>query len=92
MYPLVGSGALRERQHQRRRRPRRFSKLALVALLNVQLNILVHARPIVRLQNSFFCFEDAVVAGEDVAVSVAENVWDDISRSHDDDPFFRRVF
>ncbi len=60
MYHLIGGGALRERRHQRRRQPRRFSKLALVTLLNVQLNILVHARPIVQLQNSFFRFEDAV--------------------------------
>jgi hypothetical protein len=92
MYLLIRGGALQEQRHQRRRQPRRFSKLALVTLLNVQLNILVHARPIVRLQNSFFRFEDAVVAGEDVAMSVAEDIQDDISRSHDDDPFFRRVF
>ncbi len=92
MYPLVWRGALRQRQHQQGRRPRRLTKLTLVTLLNVKLNILVHAWPIIRLQNALLCFEDAVVASEDVAVSVAEHVGDDVSRSHDDDTFLRRIF
>jgi hypothetical protein len=44
------------------------------------------------LQNAFFGFEDAIVASEDVAVRVAEDVRDDVGRSHDDDTFLRRVF
>ena len=32
------------------------------------------------------------MTSEDVAVSVAEDVRDDVGRSHDDDTFLRRVF
>ena len=44
------------------------------------------------MQNAFFGFKDAIMASEDVAVSVAEDVRDDVGRSHDDDTFLRRVF
>ena len=63
-----------------------------MTFLYVKLNILIHSWPIIGLQNAFFCFKDAIVTSEDVAVSVAEDVRDDVGRSHDDDTFLRRVF
>ena len=41
--------------------------------LNVLLNVLVHSRPVVALENPFFCFHESIVSSKEMSVSVFEH-------------------
>jgi len=65
MHSLVGLGGLRERRDEDGTRPVvLLPNLALVATLEVVLNVLIHPRPVVALENALFRFEKPIVTTE----------------------------
>ena len=45
-----------------------------MAMLKVIRNVGIHSRPIIALEDAFFCFENAVMASEQVAMCFLQNV------------------